>query len=94
MRQLAITLAVAAAVLGCHPKRQPATESVGTEGAGAPRQFTVVEDVRIGSQSDPDIGFTSVGGVVVGCENFKNCPLRMVKLVSAIPSHAPIASPL
>ena len=66
MRQLAITLAVAAAVLGCQPKRQPATESVGTEGAGAPRQFTLVEDVRIGSQSDPDIGFTSVGGVVVG----------------------------
>ena len=66
MRQLAIRLAVAAAVLGCQPESQPETESVGAEGAGAPPRLTVVEDVRIGSQSDPDIGFTRVGGVVVG----------------------------
>jgi hypothetical protein len=70
MRQLAIRLAVAAAVLGCQPESrpesQPETASPGADGAAAPPQFTLVEDVRIGSLSDPDIGFTNVGRVAVG----------------------------
>jgi hypothetical protein len=81
-RRLTIGLSVAVTVLGCQPERQPETEDVvagevspdrqpETEfvvsaDAGASPQLTVVEAARLGSLSDPDIGFSVVTAVAVG----------------------------